>query len=124
VRVVLQDNDFVTVDLPNPLDRVSFTEEPVSLEWRPGLPLRVQIWGDEGWLPVARRDTLAASLTLDGPFALLDLVGGDRGLWLTPDRRWRNDFTGIPIVRFRARGFDPDDARIAREYLSPGLRWK
>ncbi|MFL5328278.1 MAG: GTPase domain-containing protein [Gemmataceae bacterium] len=124
VRVVMQDNDFVTLDSPNPLDRVSFTEEPVSMEWRPGQPLRVQIWGDEAWLPVNRRDTHAASITLEGPFALLDLVGGDTGLWLTPDRRWRNDFTGIPIIRFRARGFDPDDARIAREYLSPGLRWK
>ena len=122
VRFSYHDNNFVGFDSTNPVERLSFVEDPISLEWQAGQPLRVQILGDEGWL--GRSDSLAASHSVEGAFALLDLVSDDAGVWLTADRRWRDSFTGIPQVRFRVRGIDTEDARIAREFLAPGLRWK
>ena len=122
VRLCYPDNQFVGADSASLVQRLNDTEDPISLDWWPGLQLRVQIWTESGW--PTKHEALAASTTLNGPLALLDLVGDDTGLALVSECHWHNSFTGLPTTRLRIRGIDTEDVRIAKEYLAPGLRWK
>jgi hypothetical protein len=124
LRVYNPENDFVGVDFDGSR-RVTNSEEVRSMEWRPGQTLRVQLWGNDSMLPFNRADSLAATLSLDNPFAIVSLLDPNEGyLELKADQRWRDQFISAPYARFRVGGLQPEDVRIVKEYLYPGARWQ
>lgn len=124
LRVYNPEGDFVGVDFDGSR-RVTNSDEARSMDWRPGQPLRVQIWANEAMLPYNRSETLAATLTIDSPFALVNLLDPNEGcLELRPEQSWRDRFAGTPYARFRVGSLQPEDVRIVKEYLYPGTRWQ
>ena len=124
IRVGHVDNEFVSAEFDTSR-RVVHSEEVRSLEWRPGQPLRVQLWCSDQLLTLNRGDYLAASISLDSPFAIVNLLDPNSGvLELKPDASRRDDFFTTPYVRCRVGGLQPDDVRVVKEYLYPGTRWQ
>ena len=95
------------------------------MDWRPGQTLRVQLWGNDSPLPFTHPESLAATLALDNPFAIVNLLDPSEGyLELKADQRWRDHFMSNPYARFRVGNLQPEDVRIVKEYLYPGTRWQ
>lgn len=128
LRVLDTNGDsFVGVEgTPDQSGSMLYTDDVFLINWRPGMPLRIQMGCDETWMPFRQRDSLAASAVINGPLAIIGLLGDefDDRVSLTADTRWRDSFATKPYARFRVRDLDPDDVRIATDYLYPGDRWK
>ncbi len=124
LRVCNVDNDCATTDFDR-ATRITHSEEVRSLDWRPGQPLRVQLWVNDSMMPFGRSESLAATLAIDSPFAMVNLLDANEGyLELKADPSWRDKFSGTPTVRFRVGSLQPEDVRIVKEYLYPGTRWQ
>jgi hypothetical protein len=95
------------------------------LDWKPGQTLRIQLYVNDSFMPFGSNETLAASMAIDNPMAIVSLFEANEGqMELKPDPKWKDQFNGPPMVRFRVGNLQPDDVRIVKEFLYPGTRWQ
>lgn len=90
-----------------------------NVPWQVGVPIKVE-FGIVRQYVLYTTDVTMATLTDDGPFALLALVDS---IELTPTSDGDDGFVDQPRITFSIAGFTSQDVKWVKQYLQPGTDW-